>query len=63
MNKEKEPLKLLVRMNEAKLIFKALGKLPFEEVYELIGSLNAQINEQTSDENQNDNNEHSQTNL
>ena len=63
MKNEIEPLKLLVSMKEAKLIFKALGKLPFEEVYELIGSLNAQINEQTSDKNQNDNNEHSQTHL
>lgn len=31
---------------EANLIFKALGKLPFEEVYELIGKLNTQANQQ-----------------
>ncbi|MCU0438915.1 MAG: hypothetical protein MUC49_13530 [Raineya sp.] len=33
-------------LEEANLIFKALGKLPFEQVYELIGKLNQQANEQ-----------------
>lgn len=35
-------------LKEANLIFKALGKLPFEEVYELIGHLNQQANQQLS---------------
>ncbi|BDD06433.1 hypothetical protein [Aureibacter tunicatorum] len=39
---------LNVSIDEANTIFKALGKLPFEEVYELIGKLNEQANEQTS---------------
>ena len=33
-----------ISIEEAKIIFKALGKLPFEEVYELIGKLNDQAN-------------------
>jgi hypothetical protein len=33
-------------LEDANLIFKALGKLPFEQVYELIGKLNQQANEQ-----------------
>jgi hypothetical protein len=33
-------------LEEANLIFKALGKLPFEEVYELIGKMNEQANHQ-----------------
>ena len=33
-------------IQEANLIFKSLGKLPFEEVYELIGKLNTQANQQ-----------------
>jgi hypothetical protein len=35
-----------VSLQEANLIFQALGKLPFENVYELIGKLNDQANEQ-----------------
>lgn len=35
-----------VSIEEASTIFKALGKLPFAEVYELIGKLNEQANEQ-----------------
>jgi hypothetical protein len=35
-----------VSIEEANLIFKALGKLPFAEVYELIGKLNEQANAQ-----------------
>lgn len=40
----KNTIKLDVTLNEAKKIFEALGKLPFEEVYELIGKLNEQVN-------------------
>jgi hypothetical protein len=35
-----------VSIEEASTLFKALGKLPFVEVYELIGKLNEQANEQ-----------------
>ena len=40
-----EKMTLEVTLSEAKKIFEALGKLPFEEVYELIGKLNEQVNE------------------
>ncbi len=33
-------------LDEANLILKALGKLPFEQVFELIGKLNQQANKQ-----------------
>ena len=35
-------------LDEANKIFKALGALPFSEVYELIGKLNEQANQQLS---------------
>lgn len=41
-------LKFNVSLEEANKIFKALGKEPFNEVYELIGKLNQQANEQLS---------------
>ncbi|HEY8402139.1 MAG TPA: hypothetical protein VIK89_12810 [Cytophagaceae bacterium] len=37
-----------VTLEEANKIFKALGNLPFVEVYELIGKLNEQANHQLS---------------
>lgn len=46
--KIQDQVKLQVTMDEAKMIFRALGKLPFEEVYELIGDLNKQINDQAN---------------
>jgi hypothetical protein len=39
-------IQLEVTLEEANLIFKALGKLPFADVYELIGKLNEQANQQ-----------------
>ena len=39
-----EKVKFEVTLDEAKKIFEALGKLPFAEVYELIGKLNDQAN-------------------
>jgi hypothetical protein len=33
-------------IDEANLLFKALGRMPFAEVYELIGKLNEQANRQ-----------------
>jgi hypothetical protein len=38
-----------VTLEEANTIFKALGSLPFSEVYELIGKLNEQANQQLTD--------------
>lgn len=35
-----------ITLEEANLIFKALGKQPFAEVFELIGKLNEQANQQ-----------------
>ena len=40
-----------VSLEEANLIFKALGKLPFTDVYELIGKLNEQANAQLASQN------------
>ncbi|UII30617.1 hypothetical protein LVD17_20195 [Fulvivirga ulvae] len=40
-----EKVKFEVTLDEAKKIFEALGKLPFAEVYELIGKLNDQAND------------------
>ena len=37
---------LTVSIEEAGKIFKALGNMPFVEVYELIGKLNEQTNQQ-----------------
>jgi hypothetical protein len=36
-------------LDEANILFRALGKLPFEEVYELIGKMNDQANRQLTD--------------
>jgi hypothetical protein len=33
-------------LDEANVIFKALGKMPFEQVYELIGKMHGQANQQ-----------------
>jgi len=43
---EERKIKLKVSLEEAKLIFSGLAKLPFEQVFELIGDLNKQVNEQ-----------------
>jgi len=39
-----------ITIEEANKLFKALGNMPFAEVYELIGKLNEQVNRQLSDE-------------
>jgi hypothetical protein len=39
-------LTLRVSLDEANLIMKALGELPFKDVYELIGKINDQANSQ-----------------
>ncbi|GJM63450.1 hypothetical protein [Persicobacter diffluens] len=41
-------LEIRISQEEAAIIFAALGKRPFEEVFELIGKLNLQINEQSA---------------
>ena len=45
-NKLQKSITFQVNLDEANLIFKALGKQPFETVYELIGKLNDQANSQ-----------------
>ncbi|CAN5918005.1 hypothetical protein BH11BAC7_BH11BAC7_37150 [soil metagenome] len=37
-----------VSLDEANLLFKSLGRMPFEQVYELIGKMNEQANQQLS---------------
>jgi hypothetical protein len=50
---------LLLTTNEINLIFKALGERPFQEVFELIGKINEQVNAQINgipeDDNQSEN--------
>ena len=46
-----ENVKIEITLDELNLIFKALGDRPFNEVYELIGKLNDQVNEQLGDRN------------
>jgi hypothetical protein len=43
-NKE---ISLKLTIEEVKIIMNSLAKLPFENVYELIGKINNQANEQT----------------
>ncbi|MEM9982596.1 MAG: hypothetical protein AAF734_08875 [Bacteroidota bacterium] len=54
---EESTVKLEITLKEANIIFKALGKLPFNEVYELIGKLNNQANTQLRQRNEKDINE------
>ena len=35
-------------IDEANLLFKSLGRMPFEQVYTLIGKMNEQANQQLS---------------
>lgn len=51
MEKKANDIKFEVTLDEAKKIFEALGKLPFAEVYELIGKLNDQVNQGTGENN------------
>lgn len=41
---------LSLTIDEVNVIFKALGERPFNEVFELIGKINAQANEQLKEE-------------
>lgn len=42
-------LKLDLTIDEVNLILKALGDLPFSQVFELIGKINEQASEQLND--------------
>lgn len=46
MKQPPQTIRFDLTIEEANLIFSALGKLPFNQVYELIGKLNAQANAQ-----------------
>ncbi len=46
IEKKEINIQLNINLDDANLIFKALGTLPFSEVYELIGKLNEQANQQ-----------------
>ncbi|WP_162555948.1 hypothetical protein [Reichenbachiella versicolor] len=46
---DKKEISIQLSIEELKVVFKALGKLPFEEVYEIIGSLNEQVNSSKQD--------------
>ncbi len=48
---KQQKVHLQLTIEEVSLLFKGLGKLPFEEVYELIGSINSQVNQQVKDDN------------
>jgi hypothetical protein len=48
MEKKSKKVTFSLSIEEANVIFKALGNLPFTEVYELIGKLNEQANAQLS---------------
>ena len=43
---KQQKVNLNLTIEEVSLLFKGLGKLPFEEVYELIGNINSQVNQQ-----------------
>lgn len=49
MNKKtvKKPIQLELNFEEVNLILKALGQLPFNEVYDIIGKIHDQANAQT----------------
>jgi len=39
-------IKLNITLSDGKIIFKALSEMPFKLVYELIGKINQQVNQQ-----------------
>jgi hypothetical protein len=43
---EKDRITLELNMEDINLILKALGNLPFNEVYEIIGQIHTQANQQ-----------------
>lgn len=47
---------LRLTIDEINIIFSALGERPFKEVYELVGKINEQSNQQLQDQASNDEN-------
>ena len=47
---------LRLTIDEINIIFSALGERPFKEVYELVGKINEQSNQQLQDQASNDKN-------
>lgn len=56
MSNKQQPINLQLTIEEVSLVFKGLGKLSFEEVYELIGKINTQVNQQVKAGNEPNNN-------
>ncbi|CAN5124828.1 hypothetical protein BH09BAC1_BH09BAC1_10970 [soil metagenome] len=52
MSNKQQKINLHLTIEDVSLIFKGLGKLPFEEVFEVIGSINSQVNQQVKAGNQ-----------
>jgi hypothetical protein len=48
---EMKTVTFTITIDEANLIFKSLGKMPFDQVYTLIGKLNEQANQQLAGNN------------
>jgi len=46
-----EKITLSLTLDEANLLLKALGEMPFREVFELIGKIQQQANQQLQDTN------------
>ena len=46
--KNEEDIILKLQLDDIKIIMNALAKLPFEDVYEIIGKINNQTNAQIS---------------
>jgi hypothetical protein len=46
---EKTEIQLTLTLEEIEILFKALGDQPFKTVFELIGKINEQVVEQTTD--------------
>lgn len=44
-----QQLKLQLSLDDVNLILRGLGNLPFAEVYELVGKINSQANQQLND--------------
>ena len=44
MEEEEMDINLSLKFSELQVIFKALGQQPFQEVYEIIGKINQQVN-------------------
>lgn len=45
-----QKIRIELTLDQINLIIKALGNMPFKEVFELIGEINAQANQQLSND-------------